>query len=526
MSVQLPTGWTWVTPEDVASAHPYALAIGPFGSNLKVSDYRRAGVPLVFVRHIRAEQFERDGSPCVSAAKARELSAHSVRGGDVLITKMGDPPGDSALYPLHLPTAIITADCLKWSIDSRVGHAKFFVYALRTPAVRHHLLSITQGVAQRKMSLGRFKTISFPCPPFREQARIVEVLDSYTSRLDAAVANLEAAKRKLRAYRASVLTAAVEGRLVPTEAELARKEGRSYEAGDLLLARILKARRRHWEATELARTKAAGKTPKDDTWKARYEEPAPPDAESLPGLPEGWCWATVDMIAAVKGGITKGQKRRPGEATLEVPYLRVANVQRGYLDLEHVKTIRATAAEVDDLRLEPGDVLFNEGGDRDKLGRGWVWSGEIANCIHQNHVFRARLVGEFRPRFLSWYANSNGQAYFFGEGKQTTNLASINMTKLKALPVPVPPLAEQDRILDEVERLLSVSDATAALVGREISRCRRLRVATLKWAFEGKLTDQDPADEPADVLIARIRAERAVAAPVRKPRARKLRAAS
>ena len=128
---------------------------------------------------------------------------------------------------------------------------------------------------------------------------------------------------------------------------------------------------------------------------------------------------------------------------------------------------------------------------------------------------------------MSWYANSNGQAYFFGEGKQTTNLASINMTKLKALPVPCPPLAEQDRILDEVERLLSVSDAIAALVAKEIARCKRLRGATLMWAFEGKLVDQDHADEPAEVLLARIRSERTAAIEVpRKPRARKLKAAS
>src|SRR5262245_7396863 len=108
MRLQLPIGWTWVTPEDVATDTPYALAIGPFGSNLKVSDYTNAGVPLVFVRHIRAERFDSDDSPCVSVAKAKELAAHWVKGGDVLVTKMGEPPGDSALYPAHLKAGVIT----------------------------------------------------------------------------------------------------------------------------------------------------------------------------------------------------------------------------------------------------------------------------------------------------------------------------------------------------------------------------------------------------------------------------------
>ena len=358
--------------------------------------------------------------------------------------------------------------------------------------------------------------------PAPEQSRIADALDSYLSRLDAAVANLERAQAKLKAYRVSVLKASVEGRLVPTEAELARAEERAFEPADVLLKRILTERRRRWEEAELAKLKAAGKAPKDDKWKARYQAPAIPDVTKLPALPTGWCWTTVDATADVKGGITKGQNRAAGTVLLEVPYLRVANVQRGYLDLTEMKTIAATADEITELRLESGDVLFNEGGDRDKLGRGWVWKGEIETCIHQNHVFRARLITDtLRPKFLSIYGNSSGQRYFFDEGKHTTNLASINMTKLKRLPVPLPPLAEQDRIIDELERLLSVVSTTETTIQNEERRCARLRQAVLKWAFEGKLVDQDPNDEPAEKLLERIRAERASAAPAKKSHGRK-----
>ncbi|MGE3509196.1 MAG: restriction endonuclease subunit S [Vicinamibacterales bacterium] len=449
------------------------------------------------------------------------------RKGDVLLVKDGVNTGDVALNTLDEEISLLSSVCF---LRPEVGvlSPPFLRYFLMSPVGQQALTGRMTGTAIRRIVLHRIKETRIRIAPPAEQGRIVEVLDSYLSQLDAAVASLASALRKLKTYRASVLKAAVEGRLVPTEAELARKEGRSYEPADVLLARILKERRRRWEEVELAKMKAAGRAPKDDRWKQKYLEPEPPDVDTLPGLPEGWRWATLDWLAEIRGGITKGQKRRPGEELCTVPYLRVANVQRGYLDLAHVKTIDATPSEVEELRLQRGDVLFNEGGDRDKLGRGWVWNDEIPDCIHQNHVFRARLTSPLRPRFVSWYANSKGQAYFFDQGTQTTNLASVNMTKLRALPVPIPPLIEQDRILDEVERLLSVTDATLDCVADEARRCQRLRQSVLAWAFEGKLVDQDPRDEPAAALLARIRAERAAAA-VAQPKAKrpkKLRAAS
>lgn len=135
-----------------------------------------------------------------------------------------------------------------------------------------------------------------PVPPSGEQRRIVEAIDSYLSRLDAAAASLARVEAKLKAYRASVLKAAVEGRLVPTEAALAKQEQRDYEPASVLLDRILGERRRRWEEAELARLTKAGKPPKDDKWKAKYEQPAAPDPSKLPPLPEGWCWATVEQL--------------------------------------------------------------------------------------------------------------------------------------------------------------------------------------------------------------------------------------
>lgn len=219
-------------------------------------------------------------------------------------------------------------------------------------------------------------------------------------------------------------------------------------------------------------------------------------------------WRPLGEIAEVVGGVTKDAKRQSDPSFVEVPYLRVANVQRGYLDLAAVTTIRVPAATVDKLRLEPGDILFNEGGDRDKLGRGWIWEGQIKDCIHQNHVFRARLrTDEFESKFISMHGNTFGRTWFEKMGKQTTNLASLNLTTLKSFPVPDLPVERQRDLVAEIERQLSLLDSLQSVVDHSLMRCRLLRSSILASAFSGRLVTQDPVDEPASILLKRIAAE-------------------
>jgi type I restriction enzyme S subunit len=231
-----------------------------------------------------------------------------------------------------------------------------------------------------------------------------------------------------------------------------------------------------------------------------------------------WPRVRLGEIADIVGGVTKDTQRQQDPAFVEVPYLRVANVQRGFLDLTDVATIRVRPEKAAALELQPGDVLFNEGGDRDKLGRGWVWLGEIKQCIHQNHVFRARLHEGFEPKFVSWHGNTFGRKWFETHGRQTTNLASLNLTTLRAFPVPAPPLEEQRRILNEIEHSVAASDRLAAQVRAALARSSGLRRSILAQAFRGELVPQDPNDEPAKVLLERIAAERAAAPkPARRP---------
>ena len=214
-----------------------------------------------------------------------------------------------------------------------------------------------------------------------------------------------------------------------------------------------------------------------------------------------WDWITLGEIAEVKGGITKDSKREVDPEFEEFPYLRVANVQRGYLDLSTVSTIRADPRKAHRLLLRPGDILFNEGGDRDKLGRGWVWEGQIDNCIHQNHVFRARLVDDrFDPYFVSLHANSWGQRWFNAHGKQTTNLASLNLTTLKSFPVPAPALEEQQATVSRLRLALDSVQRQRLDLERVTARASTLRRSIRAEAFAGRLVSRDLGDESAAVL--------------------------
>ncbi len=234
----VPSDWTLASPDDVAAATPNALAIGPFGSNLKVSDYCTSGTPLVFVRDIRAESFGGAGTKYVSETKARELRSHAVRPGDLLITKMGEPPGDTALYPNDRLPGIITADCIKLTTNTNVASASYMRLCLRAEPARGQMLERSMGVAQQKLSLARFREIRFRLPGIDEQAEIVRQVDRLFTLAGTIERHVAAAAARADKLPQAILSKAFSGELVPTEAELARAEGREYETAEALLARV------------------------------------------------------------------------------------------------------------------------------------------------------------------------------------------------------------------------------------------------------------------------------------------------
>lgn len=246
-------------------------------------------------------------------------------------------------------------------------------------------------------------------------------------------------------------------------------------------------------------------------------------------LPTGWAWARLDELCDVIGGITVDAKRRTPDA-IEVPYLRVANVQRGHLDLTKMRTIEVSRDRLDHLRLKSGDILLNEGGDRDKVGRGWVWDGALNDCIFQNHVFRARPRSpDLNSYLLSHFLNEGARPYFLAGAKQTTNLASISLSKVAATPIPVPPMAEQARIMLFVEALFIDLDEAEAALSRAQEQViddrairwlvqtssGNLRRSIVYAAFTGRLVPQDTTDEPAAVFLGQLHTARSQCRPTR-----------
>jgi type I restriction enzyme, S subunit len=462
-----------------------------------------SGRPMLSARNINDFRVMFDDYRLISESAFEQENARTqVAPGDVLLTIVGTIGRTAVVAETHPPFALqrSVAVLKPRGIDSR-----YLAYALNSPERQQWLADNAKGTAQKGVYLKTLGAARIPVAPSAEQVRIVSKLEELLSDLDAGVVELKAAQKKLARYRQSLLKAAVEGTLTADW----RAQHTPTETGTQLLERILTERRFRWEAKQLAKFKEQGKSPPKD-WQKKYLAPVRPDTTELPQLPEGWVWASLDMLGEIASGVAKGIKRNAGTVVREVPYLRVANVQRGYLDLSEVKTILATERDIEELTLVDGDVLFNEGGDRDKLGRGWVWREEVESCIHQNHVFRMRpYLSELQPELLSHHGNTFGKLWFQNAGKQTTNLASINMTMLRAFPVPVAPAEEQVEVLEQIKAQLDSLDRQEAATNLAMKQAAAQRQNILRAAFAGQLVPQDPADEPASVLLERIRAERA-----------------
>jgi type I restriction enzyme S subunit len=230
----LPSGWRWSCPEEIKTSERYSLAIGPFGSNLKVKDYRPTGVPLVFIKEIRTRNFGGIGTKFVSEEKAADLAAHAIVGGDLLITKMGDPPGDTAIYPKGAPNAVITADCIKLRVNELVAHPVFVGLVIESPSFRERLQEITAGVAQQKISLERFRRFPLQLAPLTEQHEIVRRVEALYTYVDRIEARYTAAHAQVERLTPALLAKAFRGELVPQDP--------NDEPASVLLERLRAAR--------------------------------------------------------------------------------------------------------------------------------------------------------------------------------------------------------------------------------------------------------------------------------------------
>lgn len=370
--------------------------------------------------------------------------------GDILLAMYGATLGKTAI--LAKPAVTNQAVCGCTPFDGVLNRYLFnYLISQRT---NFHLAS--EGGAQPNISKVKIVNTPFPLPPLAEQKRIVAKVEELM-----ALCDLLEAQQKDRETRYTALARAAIAQFdeAPTTANLDSLFHTSYSLTPADLRKTI--------ISLAVRGKLVPQDPNDETadeslarlgLTSAHCSSTKSDHEDQ-SIPSSWRRIRFDDIAIVTGGVTLGRKIS-NRKTVTLPYLRVANVKRGEIDLDIVKDVTIAEEEIERYALQKNDLLMTEGGDWDKVGRAAIWNGEISPCLHQNHVFRARMRSpEITPFWFERYFNSpQGRAYFESASKQTTNLASINMRQVRACPVPFPPLAEQSRILIKVDQLMKLVD--------------------------------------------------------------------
>jgi type I restriction enzyme, S subunit len=327
---RLPENWEWQPLEEIVQNPKQEIVDGPFGSNLKASEYVDEGVPIARLQNIDRHEFVHKNIRFISPEKAIQLARHSFKAGDLLITKLGNPLGKACLAPNSIGHGVIVADLVRVRIGHDEVDSRYLMYAINSPFVARQFEKHTKGTTRPRVNLGIVRSLPIPVAPKSQQKRIVAEIEKQFSRLDEAITSLKRTKANLKRYKA-----AVEGKLT----EEWREQHPDVEPASKLLERILAERREKWNG------------------KGKYSESEQPDITGLPKLPDGWIWACLEAIAALKGGITVDKNRKSSSAR-KILYLRVANVQRGYLDLSEIKEIDAPEADIRDLRLVLGDIYL------------------------------------------------------------------------------------------------------------------------------------------------------------------------
>ena len=379
-------------------------------------------------------------------------------------------------------------------------------------SIRSRLVEQGKGGAQPNISNGLVRKTVVPIPPLPEQHRIVEKIVELFSDLDAGVASLERAKANLKRYRASVLKSAVEGMLT----EEWRKDHPQAEDGQMLLDRILRERREKWEKDQLQKFKEKGKEPPRN-WQSKYEEPSIPDTSELLELPEGWVWATVGQVAsddeyAITDGPFGSNLKTEHYTTSGPLVIRLQNIGDGYFKRDDAHISNERFAGLRRHSVLHNDIVIAMLGE--VLPKVCLVPEDVppaivkADCVKLTVNPSACVPAFFMHVLNSQPTRRRAALHIAGVGRPR-----LNLQKLRPLSVPLPPLAEQQQVVALVDERLSQIDAAEKTIDAELLRAKRLRQSILKQAFEGKLVPQDPNDEPASVLLERIKAAREAAQP-------------
>ena len=379
----------------------------------------------------------------------KEIGYQGIRVGDLVIHAMDAFAGAIGVSDSDGKSSPVYSVCTP--VSSSVS-ASYYARLLRNMALAGFVTSLAKGIRERSTDFrwADAGEIFLPVPSEIEQKKIVAFLDHETARIDALIEEQQRLIEMLKEKRQAVISNAVTKGLDPT-------------------------------------------MPMKDS-----------GVEWLGEVPAHWVVGPLRWYATIQGGIAKG-KDYEGRETVLLPYLRVANVQNGFVDLSELKEISVLESEVERYSLRSGDVLMNEGGDNDKLGRGTVWQGQIEPCLHQNHVFAIRPNDLLSAEWLATFTQCDqARRYFFLSSKQSTNLASISASNVMSLALPIPPVAEQKEILSILNQSGLAHKELVNLSNSTVEFLKERRAALISAAVTGKIDVrgwQLPASAPSTELV-------------------------
>lgn len=419
-----------VWPIDRIKDHACKIGSGitPTGG---ASSYLDAGIPLLRSQNVHFEGLRLDDVAYIAQETHDEMSGTKLRSGDVLLNITGASIGRCAFVPDGLGEGNVNQHVCIIRPAAKLNH-KFLTYCLSAPWGQDQIFSSFTGASRQGLGQRDLGEMQVPLPSLLEQQRIVAYLDASCAAIDAAVAAKRRQLESLDALRKSTIQCAVTRGL-------------------------------------------SSRVTLESTGNVWIEQ-----------IPRGWKLICLKRIAEIQGGLTLG-KQYEGPL-IERPYLRVGNVQDGHLDLEDVSVIELPAKVAAGVELHAGDVLMTEGGDLDKLGRGYLWNGEIPGCLHQNHIFAVRcFLHKLKPMFLTHLtAAQYGRDYFEATGKKTTNLACTNANKVGEFPIPLPPLPEQETICMHLDEKLGELKRVVAGIETQIVKLTAYRKSLIHECVTGQ----------------------------------------
>jgi type I restriction enzyme S subunit len=438
------------------------------GAAFKPTDWAKDGLPIVRIQNLN------NPKGAFNLTKRELPEKFKLRGGELLFAWSGTPGTSFGAHIWRGGEAWLNQHIFNVLFDEKEWDKKFLQFAINQN-LDEYIRAAHGGAGLAHITKGRFEESELLQPMPAEQRRIVAEIEKQSTRLESGVAALRRVQANLKRYRAAVLKAACEGRLVPTEAELHRKlktKNSKRETGAQLLARVLAERRQNWQG------------------RGTYKEPAAPDTANLPEIPDGWTWATVEQLAAPEpNSITDG----PFGSNLKTEHymdsgprvIRLQNIGDGiYVDAEaHITQTHFERLQKH--RIFAGDVVI--AGFGEDPPRSCIIPESLGSAIVKADCIRFKPHSSVLPKYMNVALNSDPvrkrtKGMVHGVGRPRLNLGEI-----KSIVLPLPPPAEQTRIVAEVERRLSVVEELESVVTANLQRATRLRQSILQKAFTGEL---------------------------------------